>query len=279
MDKNFQKYRLKSVLPSNIRRLLVRGVFPLRFDGWIRIYLTLRCNLKCKYCVNEFWQEYDKKKSYALLSADQWIEIINRAGKNVILTGGEPFLYTDLIRLINGVDPKLKIKIYTNFTCDTERFAHEVQRSVEFYGSYHLCSGDPEKFIRHINILRDADKFDGVIHAIVTKNQSKTLKELIPSFRAHGLHLAFDYDQYDLFDGSSKKFRKSVVCKREIILIAPDGTRYPCVSKMVRKTDGMENLVHEQLQDNWIVSKCSDYGYCAPCDGLGVKEIQVISGS
>lgn len=257
-------------------KLIINRRLLKRFDGWVRIYPTLECNLRCSYCVNEFWPEMDKKNTYEQLPAEAWIDIINKLGRDVIFTGGEPFLYPDLIKVINNISPKLKIKIYTNFMWDSEEFIREVNRQVEFYGSYHPCSGKPEKFLENINKLRSASKFNGSIHGILYEKQSKFMHKSADTFKKSEWNLELDDDQYEIFEGSSKKFRKRVQCMSKSILIAPDGIRYQCVSKMVRKVGGHENLVHKKFKGPSISQECFDYGYCAPCDGLGVRSIRII---
>ena len=49
-----------------------------KFDGWMRIYPTFECTLKCKYCVNDFCPDLDKKLTYELLPAESWIKIVNK---------------------------------------------------------------------------------------------------------------------------------------------------------------------------------------------------------
>jgi len=247
-----------------------------KFDEWMRVYPTFECNLKCKYCVNDFCPDMDKKLTYELLPAKPWIKIINRTKRNVIFTGGEPFLHPEFMKIINGIDQSIAIKIYTNFTFDPEQFIREVNRPVKFYGSYHPCSGDPKKFLTCINKLRKAGKFSGTIHAISWDKQADFLKEMVLLFKSHGWDLWLDEDQYELFESASQKFRKKANCKQNIILVAPDGTRYQCVSKMVRRVDARENLLNEPLKGTWVSCLCSDYGYCAPCDGLSETEIEVL---
>ena len=263
-------YKFKQILKKIYKRK------TRKFDGWMRVCPTFECTLKCKYCVNDFCPDMDKKLTYELLPAESWVRIINRTKRNVIFTGGEPFLHPEFIKIVNGIDQSIAIKIYTNFTFDPEQFIREVNRPVEFYGSYHPCSGDPKKFLTCINKLREAGKFRGTIHAVLWGKQADFLKETISLFKSHGWHLWLDEDQYELFESASQKFRKKAICERNIILIAPDGTRYQCISNMVRRVGAQENLLNEPLKETWVSCLCSDYGYCAPCDGLGETKIKVL---
>lgn len=72
--------------------------------GNIGVYVTQRCNLKCKYCFAE--------KEYGDVNCNDVIKFINQYSKDYIInqiqiTGGEPLLYGDLKKLI------IKSKEYT----------------------------------------------------------------------------------------------------------------------------------------------------------------------
>lgn len=238
-----------------------------RFDGKVRIYLTLECNLSCHYCVNRF---LGKIKKYKLVSGTDWIKAINRERRDVAFTGGEPTLHPDFIEIINGIDPKLHVKVYTNFKWNNDflkRYIKEIKRQVEFYGSYHPPSGRPEQFIKIVNELKKHNKFNGSIHAIRYRNQEKFLREVSKIFKKKSIDIEIDKDQYEVYDYCAKKFDKKVLCSKKVILIAPDGYRYQCVSKIVRGLYPLENFIKGHISSEKIESIC--FGYCAPCDGLG----------
>ncbi len=77
------------------------------------IDLTYRCNLKCKYC-------YAKANEINLeeLSLNKWKDILNHAYKKGLrgleITGGEPFLYKDILDFIDFVSDKFIFEINTN---------------------------------------------------------------------------------------------------------------------------------------------------------------------
>ena len=51
-----------------------------KFDGKIRIYPTLRCNLQCPYCSN-FLNEKYTKHVYHELTKDDWLKIIEKVNR------------------------------------------------------------------------------------------------------------------------------------------------------------------------------------------------------
>jgi len=244
-----------------------------KFDGRTRVYLTLQCNLRCDYCVNQcFDRDETRISEYTLSGADAWISALNREGRNVVITGGEPTLHPDFIEIVNGIDRRLEVMVYTNFQWSEsflQRFLSQAERIPVFYGSYHPSSGDPRKFLHILKTLRRNGKLKGTLHAIDSARNRHALRYAVSVIETEGFEIKIDSDQSGMFPCSSKKFRKNVRCEKEIILVAPDGYRYPCVSKMVRRQYTLENIFTSPLGPEKISTVCSDYGYCAPCDGLG----------
>jgi len=90
------------------------------------------------------------------------------------------------------------------------------------------------------------------------------------------IDISFDEDQRH-FEGSKRKFKKKVLCSRNIILIAPDGDRFHCVSKLMRQKQSIENIFDSKLSNSKKKIICDEYGYCAPCDYLGETEMEFIT--
>lgn len=247
-----------------------------KFDNKIRLYLTLECNLKCSYCVNDCHGDIPKGL-FSTVSAEKWFTAINREKRDLIITGGEPTLYPELIELINGIDPKIHIKLYSNLMWSPkvmERYTTEVTRDVELYLSFHSSSKNPQRFIDNAIKLKKSGKFNAVVHTVDVPENHDFIQAAQEQFKEHGITLIVDDDQGEVYDkASSQEFRKSVVCAKKLILISPSGHRYQCVSKMVRAEDPLENILDEPLHAPLVVRDCDDYGFCAPCDMLGEVKV------
>lgn len=247
-----------------------------KFDNKLRIYLTLKCNLKCVYCVNDCHGDIPSNL-FSQISADKWIEAINREKRDIILTGGEPTLYPELIELINGIDPAIHIKMYSNLMWSPkilERYINEISRDVELYLSFHSSSKNPQRFIDNAIALKKANKFDAVVHTVRTSETEDFITNAKEQFKEHAIRLIVDDDQGEVYDeASSQEFRKTVTCSKKLILISPNGDRFQCVSKMVRAADSLENFFEGPLKAPLVVRSCDDYGYCAPCDMLGEVKV------
>jgi len=79
----------------------------------LKLYLTEKCNLSCKYCV---YKSRISNKEMPLSVAYQTINRIQELGvKSIVLTGGEPTLYEDFDRVTKYVRQKnLELGLITN---------------------------------------------------------------------------------------------------------------------------------------------------------------------
>lgn len=243
------------------------------FDGHLRIYPTLRCNLRCPYCVN--MQMGVRPKNFPSAAPDRWIEAINREKRHVVFTGGEPFLYPGLAEVINGIDADLKIRVYSNFCMKIRPTLDILRRRVHFFLSWHPQErADRELFLANVLHMYDNPLFTAIIHAIDTPETQDALKDDLRFFSSKGLAVTIDVDQRD-FEGSCQPSLSRAVCSKTIYLVAPDGTRYQCVSRLVRGDRPLENMLQKPLGPEEALDVCPDYGNCAPCDALGQTRMAV----
>ena len=163
---------------KHLARRIADKVIPARFDGWLRVYLTLECNLKCPYCVNQHNASASKASEYKLLNWERWAEAINTTGRNVVFTGGEPFLYPDIVKLINAIKPEIKIKIYSNLCVPLDGFAEELQRPVTLFASFHPCGVPVEQFINNLNLLKKSGLAALTIHMVGWRKQKDYLEKI-----------------------------------------------------------------------------------------------------
>lgn len=244
-----------------------------QFDGHLRIYPTLACNLGCGYCVNE--QMGQRPHAFPRQPAGQWVEAINREGRHVVLTGGEPFLVPDLPELINGVTASLKVRVYSNFCLELKDMLAAITRPVHFYISWHPQKrADRDIFLANVLAMRTNPLFTADIHAIDALETRPALDRDLDFFASHGLTLDKDADQRT-FDGACQPSTRTAACSKTIYLIGPDGTRFQCVSRMMRNDRPMENMLQGPLDDPEAASVCPDFGNCAPCDILGQTKMAV----
>lgn len=241
------------------------------FETVPRVYITLRCNLTCPYCSDGL--EYDMSEmKYELLAGEKWVEIINALpGNTVIFTGGEPTLHPDLPYIINTIRQS-NVFLYTNLAYNVKKFMDQLSKPVSVFSSFHPNNKAVtlESSIEALKILRDHPMCKNIVshHLIMhssngTKEQFNYFKSV---FKSNGFDLLLYGDQFvNNFYGLAMcdfKNMKKVVCSRRSMLVAPDGQRCICVSKMIRKT--VDRIVP---YDATIVKiDCDEFGKCSPCD-------------
>lgn len=245
------------------------------FDGNLRLYPTLRCNLSCAYCVNE--QVGPTVKDHPAVEPGRWIAAINRERRHVVFTGGEPFLYPGLVEVINAVDPEFKVRVYTNLCLPLDRHLAAIRRRVHFFVSWHpQKAASRERFLANARALAANPLFTCDMHAIDTEeNRAGTLAADLAFFRDQGLTLKMDEDQRT-FPGACAGVRREALCAKRIYLVGPDGARYQCVSRLMRGDRPMENMLDGPLGPDLAAGPCPDFGNCAPCDQLGETVMHVL---
>lgn len=105
------------------------------FTSGYYIEITSLCNAKCFYCYNDSGNE--KHNSIKMSLIEKVIrEDENISNKEITISGGEPFLHNDIIKIISLVNSKhIKCKIITNGTCLNEKVLEllkEMQITLQF---------------------------------------------------------------------------------------------------------------------------------------------------
>lgn len=94
----------------------------------VSVECTYRCNLRCVHCSVRCLENGRREE----LSAEEWRDVfeqLERAGtQELTLTGGEPFLRDDWMKLATAASKRFKLIIYTNATTVTPAVAEELTR-------------------------------------------------------------------------------------------------------------------------------------------------------
>jgi len=92
----------------------------------LMVHLTLRCNMCCSYCIQNFdrnRQHYDIKEE---LTTQEWIDGINKfSGKLITLSGGEVTLRKDLPEIIQGIKNFSTIHLGTNLLINPKEYINK----------------------------------------------------------------------------------------------------------------------------------------------------------
>ena len=260
---------------------------------YISAFLTMRCNLRCSYCLNEFDEKFERDTLKEELTGEEWVEALNRIESRpdvpITFSGGEPFLHKDFIYIINNLKEDLNIDILTNLMWGEkglEKFIKEVnperiKRDAPYASirvSYHPEQMDIFKLVKNVKKLQEAG-FSIGIWAILYPSPEHLSKVNQAQFicREHGIDFRLKeytgeykgemYGDYSRYPGAaSRKFKKRVVCKTSELLIGPNGNIYRCHSDLYAKENPIGNIKDPDFQIQDIFRECNKFGYCHPCD-------------
>ncbi len=85
---------------------------PLGRRLWL--YTNFDCNLACNYCCARSSPAAEKRRLPADLAAAAMVEFVQLGGREVLLTGGEPFLHPELDAMAAAAPSALSVTILTN---------------------------------------------------------------------------------------------------------------------------------------------------------------------
>lgn len=261
---------------------------------YIATFLTMRCNLNCSFCLNSIdkSKEFNRLK-FKELSGEQWVEALNRIKSRpevpISFSGGEPFLHSDFIYIINNLKQDINIDILTNLSYlnAVEKFLEQVdpnriKRNAPYASirvSYHPEQmGNGEKLIETVKKLKNAGFSIGIWSVLYPSFKNLSAINQM-QFRCRDAGIDFRLKEYtgiykgDLY-GDYSKYPKSVLsnelkkcfCKTSELIIGPNGNIYKCHRDLYEEEFPIGNLLDPnfELKDEFRI--CDKYGQCHPCD-------------
>ena len=165
-----------------------------RFSGTnLTIFVTWRCNLPCTYCSLLATAPNTRPVSEFELTADEWIEKVRKFPvklRDIYITGGEPTLYKDTPKLINGLLALgYHVLVFSNLVKAEALLSVKPCRRFKIQATYHKCA-DIEKFKPRYEVLKEKGYRVGVDEFEYKSLPYSELKEFdnperwkIPNFR------------------------------------------------------------------------------------------------
>ncbi|MEO0124500.1 MAG: radical SAM protein [candidate division WOR-3 bacterium] len=162
----------------------------------INIYPTFRCNLKCEMCFEKY-ARVEKE-----MEIQDWLRIIDEIKKfrpRIHISGGEPFVYKDIVKIIEYIKKKnLYLHITTNGTF-LEDYAEEIKKfnvnridiSIDGIGDIHDkirgVKGTFEKIIKGLDRLNNLKRHLPIlkINSIINIANPEKMKDIV--------HIAQEY--------------------------------------------------------------------------------------
>jgi len=251
--------------------------------NYAEIFLTLKCNFGCDYCINDVdGINRDRKE----LTSDEWAKAINRFDWEIPLTlgGGEPTQYPEFYELLKKIKPEVNLELLTNLSFSPTEFIGKVKperftRAKKAYKSirvsYHPVKHNPMSLVHSAQILQD----NGFRIGIFGINHPDNMKENIDMAeyaREKGIYFfikdflgeinnhKFGFLKYP--DAINKSFHGNVLCRTKNITIGPDGEVYKCHRDLYHEENSIGNITDPSFKFKYRFRKCMNYGKCNPCD-------------
>lgn len=213
---------------------------------YLRISITDRCNLHCSYCKTFPYAYIPKKQILKFEEIEEVVKISSRLGINKIrLTGGEPLLRTDIVKLIRMIKSTRGINdlgLTTNGIL-LASMAHELYKAGLIRINVSLDTLDPREFrlltgktnlhtiLKGILLCKKLGFNPIKINSVLWNNDEKKKQSLIDFCERNGLELRFirmmDLEKgiFSVVEGS--EVGNCNVCNR--IRLISDGHVKPCL--------------------------------------------------
>jgi len=256
---------------------------PARYN-YIAAFLTLACNLKCSFCINDFGQA---ARRFGALSGSAWLRglnrIVSRPDLPVTLQGGEPSLHPDFLRIIDGLRPDLAIDILTNLQFDVDAFmaavpAERLRRDAPYAAirvSYHPEVMALDELTPKVLALQDNGYSVGVWtvehpgYAAELAQARAVCERAGIDFRTKEFLGTFEgrmHGTYKYPGALARGAPRRVTCRTSELLIAPDGSVYRCHGDLYGGAAAVGHIADATFAPRDVYRPCARFGYCNPCD-------------
>lgn len=258
-------------------------ILPESFN-YMSLFLTFKCRLGCKYCINRSGVLQSRKE----MGYREWSKVISRLPHSttlpITLSGGEPTQYRDFYHLI----PYLPIghtDLLTNGLFDMKEWKSKVpstlfSRTAPYASirvSYHPGYHDPFELLTRVAELRrlaydigiwavDHPEWSTHIHrmkkiASTTYRIDYRLKEFLGIYKDRLL------GTYAYPAACHAESTRSALCKGSELLVDPSGVVFRCHRDMYANENALGHILDDSISDTlgkWL--PCPNLGNCNECD-------------
>jgi cyclic pyranopterin phosphate synthase len=245
----------------------------------LRISVTDRCNMRCRYCMPE--AEYVWLPRESILTFEEIGRLVGIVGelgvRKIRLTGGEPLLRHDLpalVRLLARHDPIEDVALTTNGIL-LARHASALRSAGLRRVTVSLDTLRPERMVSFARSARHAEVLEGIAAAttagfdalklntvVIRDHNADEITDLLEFARAGGLEIRFI--EYMDVGGATRWSLGQVVSREEILRIVAE--RYGTVTPVQK--EGWAPADRFRLEDGTIfgVIASTTAPFCRTCD-------------
>jgi hypothetical protein len=244
--------------------------------NYIAVFLTLRCNLNCSYCINK----HDSFTVPQELSVEDWITGLSRLQTRpdlpITLQGGEPTIYNGfnkLVRVLHFQHHK-HLDLLTNGMFDIRDFCREnspdtFKRNAKYASirfSYHHKMS-PIALVLKVWTMQNMG-YEVGIWGLSNNPQNGAVKALCQQlnidFREKE-YLSKEVGTYKYTNAVGQTKCSKVWCRTSELLIGPDGHIFRCHADLYANRDWVGHILDEEVKFGGF-RECNYYGKCNPCD-------------
>lgn len=254
--------------------------------NYIGIFLTLKCNVGCAYCINKYGA-FDPGDE---ISTNAWIEVLNRIPTRqdlpLSIQGGEPTMHPGFYDIVNALYKKKKhMDLLSNGTFDLRKFCDHVSPKVfkreARYASIRLSLHDTTDLTAlaiKVYMLQNSG-YEVGIWGIEDADSSTNPKLTEAKSMLKWLNIDFRTKEFlgkkwegDKVHGTYKYpsavtgGRKKVWCKSSELLINPSGKVFRCHAELYANKNPLGHILDKDFKIKEGFYACENYGQCNPCD-------------
>jgi MoaA/NifB/PqqE/SkfB family radical SAM enzyme len=254
------------------------------------LFITYKCNFTCHYCWQRQGNKVGEYTAIPFIDSKKWVEAINRIGFDILdISGGEPFLQTGFIDLLEGVN--CKIGMTSNLSHPLTEFVQRIRPSkvISITASYHPSQNMSLDQFCGRAILLQSKGFNVTINFVAHPDQMFLIPAVAQQFKQMGFRFHVDpyvayTDKYE-FNDAEKKFLEPFVgqdrshylkdkeqgikrCSggRTHLHIQPNGDAYRCYTDFVQKKPSIGNIFEPSFKMASADSDCAIWSSCLGCD-------------
>lgn len=259
---------------------------PQKYE-YVGIFLTLKCNFKCNYCINE--KSGRLIRARAELTGEEWVKTLNnlniRQDVPITIGGGEPTQHPDFYKIIDNINHP--VDLLTNLEFDIIKFIHNVD-PVGMYSpdneayksirvSFHPEFMEIDETIAKAVALQEAGFNIGILPINHPENTEANL-QLCEEGRKNQIYV-FIKDFLGMYKGQMVGHYKypdgllgghaqgsMVQCRTQELLVSPNGSIFSCHRDLYTNKNSTANLTDNDPNIDFEYHLCDKFGYCNPCD-------------
>jgi MoaA/NifB/PqqE/SkfB family radical SAM enzyme len=252
--------------------------------NYIGIFLTLRCNLNCSYCINNFSKLEHRRE----MSGKEWIDALSsiqtKSDLPISLQGGEPTIHPDFYSIVDGLPQDTPLDLLTNASFDVAEFTDKVhparfKREAPYASirvSYHFETMDFFTTIDKVITLLDRGYSVGIWEIDHPAHHQDVLDRQLMAKHSGIDYRLKDflgewggelYGNYKYPEAINAKTKRRALCRGSELLVDPGGYIFPCHAHLYANCHPLghisDPLIKEKIGRTY---SCLSFGACNPCD-------------